>query len=228
MPLVFEAGEFTQRLNEIMGAKKKWRRREGERDRYAEIILYFFIFCAGESVERQRRNSRGWRGVETLHARSPSFPPKRRNKKFSEKVPPKYSRCLTDFPGGVIHPSFSARPSSIRIMDSGIMIDGNVINGRWKPRTLFARASFHSSGDEEKQGDESSISRGRRPLKRIDPPSILMVICNSINSSSLGTRDKELSAASFHRWNWWTFLLYILFFHRRIKRGRAFVEIGRW
>ena len=27
-----------------------------------------------------------------------------RNKKFSEKVA-KYSRCLTDFPGGVIHPS---------------------------------------------------------------------------------------------------------------------------
>lgn len=72
MPLVFEAEfEFTQGLNEIMGTRKEWRRRGEGRDRYAEIILYFFIFCAEESVERregrQRRNSRGWR--ETLHAR---------------------------------------------------------------------------------------------------------------------------------------------------------------
>lgn len=64
-------------------------------------------------------------------------------KSFSEKVA-KYSRCrcLTDFPGGVIHPPFRPfaplRPDPLRsfIPDSnaiGIMIgarDGNLINER--------------------------------------------------------------------------------------------------
>lgn len=130
------------------------RRRNGAagRDRYPEIKNpLLFSFSAphkrrnrerkgrgGEVKGRQKRNIVGkWKGIETLHARSP--PPKR-NKKFSEKVLPKYprSRCLTDFPGGVIHPSpFFQRvvPAIPRFLDSNSNYDrnardGNVINGR--------------------------------------------------------------------------------------------------
>ena len=126
-----------------------------------------------------------------------------RNKKFSEKVA-KYSRCLTDFPGGVIHPSvfllcslllflspFVRLPQMIRIrleLRSRARDESELLTNDERPSAirLLSRAKRrkHSPG-------ESSIflaSRAKSICLRFES-----VICNSINS--LGSRDKELSGS---------------------------------
>lgn len=138
-------------------------------------------------------------------------------KSFLEKVLPKYSRsrCLTDFPGGVCDTPFLS-PRGSPALDSNtirIMIDaryGNVINGQWKAGRLPGQLSFVGRGRKTGEGERGRMKvpfLGRRPLERIDPPSILMVICNSINSPPpLEVRSYRL------RFTWNLTFLYIYFF----------------
>lgn len=96
------------------------------------------------SGEKTKEKYPRWKGIGTLHVRSTLF--LERNKKFSEKVA-KYSwRCLTDFPGAVIHPLSSLYPPLFLYSSQCLFVqvvqrfkykrnydrtrDGNVINER--------------------------------------------------------------------------------------------------
>lgn len=153
----------------------------------------------------------------------PSSSPPKRNKKFSRKSFAKVFAISVSywFPRrGVWYTlSFTGSPA----LDSNtirIMIDaryGNVINGRWKAGRLPGQLSFVGRGRKTGEGKRGRMKvpfLGRRPLERIDPPSILMVICNSINSSLL------LEVRSYRlrfTWNSTFLYIYIFFFSEKLN-----------